>query len=100
MADVSQITADGVIYDIKDTVARNALQNKILTLTVGAFSSLPQTISNSKISADMVVLSCDFDNPPAIASEITWTTSAGQLRLTGSMSGTTTAVITLGRTTF
>ena len=100
MADVSQITADGVTYDIKDTVARNALENKILTLTVGAFSSLPLTISNSKISADMVVLSCDFGTPSAISSEITWTTSAGQLRLTGSMSGTTTAVITLGRATF
>lgn len=100
MADVSQITADGVTYDIKDTVARNALENKILTLTVGAFSSLPLTISNSKITADMVVLSCEFGNPMAITSDISWTTSAGQLRLTGSMSGTTTAVITLGRTTY
>lgn len=100
MADVSQITADGVIYDIKDTVARNALENKILTLTVGAFSFLPQTISNSKITADMVVLSCEFGTPTAITSNITWTTSARQLRLTGSMSGTTTAVITLGRATF
>ena len=100
MADVSQITADGVTYDIKDATARNALENKILTLTVGAFSSLPQTISNSKITADMVVLSCEFGTPTAIASDISWTTSAGQLRLTGSMSGTTTAVITLGRTSF
>lgn len=100
MADVSQITTDGVTYDIKDIVARNALENKILTLTVGAFSSLPHTISNSKITADMVVLSCEFGTPTAITSNITWTTSAGQLRLTGSMSGTTTAVITLGRTSY
>lgn len=100
MADVSQIAADGVLYNVKDTVARNALENKILTLTVGAFSYLPQTISNSKITADMVVLSCDFGTPAAITSDITWTTSAGQLRLAGSMSGTTTAVITLGRTSY
>lgn len=100
MADLSQTTVDGVTYDIKDTVARNALENKILTLTVGAFSSLPKTISNSKITADMVVLSCNFGTPTAITSDITWTTSAGQLRLTGSMSGTTTAVITLGRTSY
>lgn len=100
MADLSQATVDGVTYDIKDTVARNALENKILTLTVGAFSSLPKTISNSKITADMVVLSCNFGTPTAITSDITWTTSAGQLRLTGSMSGTTTAVITLGRTSY
>lgn len=100
MADVSQITADGVTYDIKDTTARNALENKILTLTVGAFSSLPKTISNSKITADMVVLSCVFGTPSAITSDISWTTSAGQLRLTGSMSGTTTAKIVLGKSSF
>lgn len=100
MADVSQITADGVTYNIKDETARNVLENKILTITVGAFSSLPQTISNSKITADMVVLSCSFGTPSAIKSDVAWTTSAGQLQLTGSMSGTTTAVITLGRTSF
>ena len=100
MADVSQITADGVTYNVKDTVARNALEDKILTLTVGAFSSLPKTISNSKITADMVVLSCVFGDSTAITSDIAWTTSAGQLRLTGTIIGTTTAVITLGRTTF
>ena len=100
MADVSRITADGVTYNVNDAVARNALENKILTLTVGSFSSLPKTISNSKITADMVVLSCVFGDSTAITSDITWTTSAGQLRLTGSMSGTTTAVITLGRTSY
>ena len=100
MADVSQITANGVTYDIKDTVARNALENKILTLTVGAFSSLPQTISNSKITADMVVLECSFGTPSAIRSDISWTTSAGQLRLTGTISGSTTAQITLGKTSY
>ena len=100
MADVSQITADGVTYNIKDTTARNALENKILTLTVGAFSSLPQVISYSKITADMVVLSCDFGTPTAITSDITWTTSAGQLRLAGTIRGTTTAVITLGKTSY
>ena len=100
MADVSQITADGVTYNIKDATARNALENKILTLLVGAFSSFPQTISYSKITADMVVLECSFGTPSAIRSDISWTTSAGQLRLTGTIRGTTTAVITLGRTTF
>jgi hypothetical protein len=102
MADVSTITANGVTYNIKDTTARSALENVILTLTVAAFSTLPQNIDNSKITADMVVLDCSFSNPSAIASYITWTTSAGRLRLAGTMSGTetTTAVITLGRTSY
>lgn len=100
MADASQITVDGVTYNVKDVVARNALENKILTLTVGAFSSLPQIISNSKITADMVVLSIAFGVPTAITSGVGWATSAGQLMLTGSISGTTTAVITLGKSSY
>ena len=100
MADVAQFTAGGVIYSVKDVTARAELENKILTLTIGAFSSLPKTISNSKITENMVVLSCTFDTPSVITSDITWTTSAGQLRLAGSMHGTTTAVITLGKTSY
>ena len=100
MADVSTLTANGIAYNVKDETARAALENKILTLTVGAFSSLPRTISNSKITADMVVLSCVFGTPEAILSSIDWTTSAGSLRLTGTIAGTTTATITLGRTSF
>ena len=100
MADVSTLTANGIAYNVKDETARAALENKILTLTVGAFSSLPRTISNSKITADMVVLSCVFGTPEAILSSIDWTTRAGSLRLTGTIAGTTTATITLGRTSF
>ena len=100
MADLSQIAANGVTYNIKDATARSALENKILTLTIGAFSSLPKTISNSKITSDMVVLECVFGNPSAITSDVTWATSAGQLQINGTMSGTTTAAIVLGRSTF
>ena len=100
MADLSTITADGTTYNVKDASARAALENKILTLTVGAFSSFPKTISNAKITADMVVLNCVFGNPDAITSNVGWETSAGQLKLTGSISGSTTALITLGRSVF
>lgn len=100
MADVSQITADGVTYDIKDTVARAAMQNNVLTLTIGAFSTMPQTIYDGRITADMVVLSCTFGNPLAIASDITWATGAGYIQLNGTLSNTTTAVITLGKSSF
>lgn len=97
----SLLTKSDVGLGNVDNVRQYSAENPpIITLTVGAFSSLPQTISNSKITADMAVLSCVFGTPSAITSDITWTTSAGQLRLTGSMSGSTTAVITLGRTTY
>lgn len=100
MADVSQIAANGTTYDIKDATARAELENKILTLTVGSFSSFPKTISNEKITADMVVLSCQFGTPFSIRSDIGWTTSSGQLQLTGTISDSTTATIILGRSSF
>lgn len=99
MPDTSTITANGVTYDIKDAVARAAM-NPILTLSVGTFSTLPKTISNASITADMVVLSCVFSNPSAITGNVAWTTSTGQLRLAGSISGSTSAQIVLGRSVF
>lgn len=99
MADTSTITVNGVTYNIRDQVARAGM-NPILTLSVGTFSSLPKTISDASITADMVVLSCVFSNPAAITSDITWSTSAGQLQLSGSMSGSTAAQIVLGKSVF
>lgn len=100
MADASQITVDGVTYDIKDAAARAALENNVLTLTIGAFSTMPQTIYDGRITADMVVLSCTFGNPRATASDITWATGAGYIQLNGMLTDTTTAVITLGKSSF
>lgn len=99
MADVSTITANGVTYNIKDTVARAGLNNT-LTISVGAFSSFPKTISNANITADHVVLEMSFGNPNALTSDVGWTTSAGQIVLTGTISGSTTAQIVLGKSAF
>lgn len=103
MADVSTITANGITYDIKDTVARNKVNNVIYTVTVASFSAFPVNITDNNITSDMVVLSCWFSNPNAIASDVTFTTAdtSPQLKLTGTMgSGSTTAVITLGKSSF
>lgn len=99
MADISTITANGVTYNIKDPVARAGM-NPILTLSVGTFSTLPKTVSHSGITSDMVVLSCVFGTPSAITSDVTWQTSNGQLTLSGSINGSTTAQIVLGRSVF
>lgn len=101
MADISQIAANGTTYDIKDSVARAAQQDKILTLPVSTISSFPKTITNSKITTDMVVLNISWGNPTAILSDVTWSTNtAGQLTLNGTIDGTTTASVTLGRSSF
>ena len=100
MADVSQIAANGITYNIKDAVARSELENKILTLTVGSFSSFPKVVSNADITSDMVVLDCTFGTPSSILSDVTWTTANGSITLTGTISGSTTAVIILGKTDY
>lgn len=99
MADVSTITANGVTYNIKDTVARAGMNN-ILTISVGSFSSLPKTINNAAITSDYVLLSVTFTDPSAIAGNLTWTTSAGKIVLSGSMTGATAATLVLGKSAF
>lgn len=100
MSDVSKIEANGTSYDISDDVARAELQNKIYTISVGAFSSFPVTVNDSNITSDMVVLSATWSNPSAITSDVVYTTTTGVLQLTGTISGNTTATIVLGRSTF
>lgn len=104
MPEISQLTADGVTYDIKDETARASLTNKILTISIG---TLPQSGSfdynNARITSDMVVLSYRFTRPTAARANITWTTYAGRLRLT--LAGPfetegTGIIITLGKTEY
>ena len=99
MADVSTITANGVTYNIKDAVARAGLNN-ILTISVGAFNSFPKTVSNANVTSDYVVLEMTFGTPTAIRSDVGWTTNNGSIVLTGTINGSTTATIVLGKSAF
>lgn len=71
----------------------------VLHLSVASFSSLPQTISDAAITASMRVIECTFGTPSAITSDITWTTAAGSIVLSGTMSGSTTVDLILIETT-
>jgi hypothetical protein len=53
------------------------------------------TISNSKITANHVVTEAVWGDSSKITTDVTWTTSAGYLRLNGTCSGATTVTITL-----
>ena len=86
MAKVSTITANGVTYDINNGIVKVS----------GSFSSLPYTLSNSAIKANMAVLESYFNNPSAVASDIAWTTANGSITLNGTANGTTTFVLVLG----
>lgn len=65
---------------------------KTLVLDVSSFSSLPKTVTNSKITSDMVVLKAELGTPSAQTADWTVTTSNGSLQITGTnaISGSTT----------
>lgn len=65
---------------------------KALVLSVSSFSSLPKTVTNSKITSDMVVLKAELGTPSAQTADWTVTTSNGSLQITGTnaISGSTT----------
>ena len=67
-----------------------------LTATI---TSLPATLSNTAITADMRVIECTFGTPSAIRSDVSWTTAAGSIVLSGTMSGSTTVDLILIETT-
>lgn len=61
-------------------------------------STLPQTVSDSQITADMAVVQAIVYNPSAQASDWTVTTSAGSVTISGSISGVTNISLLLAPT--
>lgn len=70
-------------------------ETKVLVITTSSFSSLPQTINNTKITSDMVVVNSILSNPSAQTGNWTITTSNGSLTISGSISGSTTLTLYL-----
>ena len=68
---------------------------RVLQIDVASFSSLPQTVTDSRITSDMVVLSTELGTPSAQNGDWTVTTSNGSLTVAGSISGLTTLKLTL-----
>ena len=86
-----------------DLVAREAiadLQDDMeaavpLWVNCGTISSLPTTLSNAYITADMMCTAYVIGTPSAQRSDWTITTAAGAVTISGSISGSTTLDIKL-----
>lgn len=113
IASISQ-NAQGVISPTKKTVANastsaaglmsasdkqklDGISDGVLAIDCGTVSSLPKTISNSAITADMVVVNSTIGTPAAQRGDWTVTTSAGSLTVSGTISGSTTLKLYLCR---
>ena len=87
-------TADKVKLD--SIIISNA-NSPIVVAETSAFSSLPVTITSDKISVNHYLLESLLSNPSAQTDDWTVTTSAGSLTISGTISGSTTARLLLGR---
>lgn len=75
--------------------ARVGIAANVLQITSGSFSSLPQTITNAKITSKHVVVNSVLSNPSAQISDWTVNTANGSLTILGSISGATTITLYL-----
>ena len=66
-------------------------KDQAVTATTGDIA----TITDSRITANHVVVDCVWGNASAITTDVTWTTSAGSLVLNGTCSTATTVTVTL-----
>ena len=80
------------VESIAETVAET---REVLVVTVASFSSLPQTVTNSNITSDMVVVNSVLGTPSAQTSDWTVTASNGSLTIAGSISGSTSVELYL-----
>lgn len=75
------------------------ITNKDLLIDIASFSSLPQTVTDSRITADHVVSMSTLGTPSAQANDWTVTTTAGSLTVAGAISGSTTLRLLLTKAT-
>lgn len=72
------------------------LDTEIVTVNLGTVSSLPVTVSNAKIKASHEVIRAELGDITAQVGDWTVTTANGSLTMSGSISGSTTVLLTLG----
>ena len=96
---VNSIGVDAGTNNITLTAADINAASVPLHISVASFSSFPKPIDNASIKSTMRVIECVWGNPSAITGDVSWSTADGELLLTGTMSGSTTADIVLIETT-
>lgn len=72
---------------------------KVLVISIGSFSTLPKTISDERITSDMVVLNYELGTPASQTADWTVTTANGSLTVSGTnaIDGSTTLKLYLAK---
>lgn len=104
LADTIPVNINGTAYTITGRTLSNAIggggtEQAALTNYVkncGTISSLPATIQDENITADMVPLAYELGTPTAMQSNWNVSTDDGEIEITGTISGSTTLTLTFG----
>ena len=98
---IGSSTFEGVITAAVEEAVAAALTdtNPVLVVNISSITSLPYTVENAAITADAVCLRMTLGTPSAQLSDWTFTTSEGSLTISGTLSGTTSAVLYMVDTT-
>ena len=88
--DVNVLTINGNSDKIDTAFGRNNV-----FLTISNLSSLPYTATSTKITSNHRVVNCILANTAAQPSDWTYTTAAGSVTISGTISGTSTVYLCL-----
>lgn len=91
---INQIGVDEGTNNVTLTAADVNAPSVPLRLTA-TVTSFPKAIDNAAIKSTMRVIECVWSNPDAILSDVSWSTTNGEILLTGTMSGSTTVDLIL-----
>ena len=80
-----------------DSIIVSNANSPVLAVETSSFSSLPVTITSDKITVNHYLLESTLSNPSAQTGDWTVTTANGSMTIAGNISGSTTALIMLGR---
>ena len=80
-----------------DSIITSNANSPIIAVETSSFSSLPVTITSDKITENHYLVESTLSNPSAQTGDWTVTTANGSMTISGTISGSTTAQIILGR---
>jgi len=89
---ITQTTIGAVLSALAGDIDTVSTMSKCLKITQTNVSSLPKTVSNVDITADMVVIESLLSNPSVQADDWTVTTSAGSLQISGTKNAGSTDI--------
>lgn len=74
-----------------------AVEHSVIVLELSAFSSLPRTVNDSRITESHVLFHAELGTPSAQTGDWTVTTADGSVTISGGISGSTTLKLVLGK---